>query len=94
MVVGLATVTLRLADPRSLKDKRRVRSSVTARVRSRFNVSIAEVDDHDRWGTLTLGIACVSTDAAHAHEMLEKVVRAISRERLDADMLDYEIEML
>jgi uncharacterized protein YlxP (DUF503 family) len=94
VVVGVATVTLHLADPLSLKDKRRVVKSVTQRVRARFNVAAAEVGDHDAWGTATLAIACVSTDAGHAHGLLEKVVRWIERERLDAVLADYRIELL
>ena len=94
MVVGLATVRLRLPAAATLKDKRRLRTSVTARVRNRFNVAVAEIDDHDVHGYLTLGIACVSTDAGHAHAMLEAVVRSIARERLDADLANYEIELL
>jgi len=94
MVVGLATVRLRLPEAATLKDKRSLRSSVTARVRNRFNVAVAEVGEHDARGSLTLGIACVSTDAGHAHAVLETVVRSIARQRLDADMIDYDIEML
>lgn len=94
MVVGLARVTLGLPETASIKDKRRVRQSLVARLRARYNVAIAEVDDHDSWGRLTLGVACVSTDARHAHATLEKVVQAIERERLDAEFLDYAIELL
>jgi uncharacterized protein len=94
MVVGLATVTLRLPTAASLKDKRHVVKSVVTRVRTRFNVAIAETDDHDAWTTATLGIACVSTDSAHAHAVLEHVVRVIQAERLDADLVDYRIELL
>ena len=94
MVVGLATVTLQLHEAASLKDKRRVVKSVIDRLRPRFNVAIAEVDSHEVWGTVTLGIACVSTDGAHAHAMLEKVVRTIDNERLDADLAHYGIVLL
>ncbi len=94
MVVGLATVTLHLHAASSLKDKRRLVKSVTKRIHTRFNVAIAEVDSHDAWGTATLGVACVSTDGAHAHAMLEKVVSVIENERLDANLADYRIELL
>lgn len=94
MVVGLATVSLRLEGATSLKDKRSVVKRVVARTRSKFNLAVAEVDTHDRWDTVTLGLACVSTDAGHAHAVLEKAVRFIEGERLDAELLDYEIEML
>jgi uncharacterized protein YlxP (DUF503 family) len=93
MVVGLATVTLQLHYAESLKDKRRVVKSVVDRLRPRFNVSIAEVDHQESWGTAVLAIACVSNSSAHAHAMLEKVVSTIDRERLDADLAHYAIEL-
>lgn len=94
MVVGVATVALGLPETASLKDKRRVRQSVIARIRSRFNVAVAEVADQDSWGRLTLAVACVSTDARHAHAMLQKVIDAIDRERLDVEFLDCSVELL
>jgi len=94
MVVGLATVTLQMYEAASLKDKRSVVKHVIARVRARFNVAVAEVGSHDAWQTITLGIACVSTEAGHAHAMLEKAVRLIEDARLDAELVDYGIEML
>lgn len=94
MVVGVATVTLMLPQASSLKDRRRVVKSVIGRVRTRYNVAIADVDGHEVWSGVTLGIVCVSTESGHAHAMLERVVRAIEHERLDADLLDYSIEIL
>lgn len=87
------TVSLHVADAASLKDKRSVVKRLVSRVRTKFNVAVAEVDTHDAWRTITLGVACVSTDRAHAHRVLEKVARAIESERVDAEMMDYRIEM-
>jgi uncharacterized protein YlxP (DUF503 family) len=64
-----------------------------ARVRKDFNVSIAEVDQQDSWQAATLGIACVSADSAYAHGLLSRVVEAIQSYRLDAEVIDYTIEM-
>jgi uncharacterized protein YlxP (DUF503 family) len=93
-VVGLATVTLQAPEAMSLKDKRRVVKSLIARLRARYNVAVAEVDAHDTWRTIALGIVCVSTDAAHAHAMLEKAMATIEHERLDVMLVDYQIELL
>jgi hypothetical protein len=62
MVVGLLSLELMLAENHDLKGKRQVLKSVKDRVRRRFNVSIAEVDDLDLWQSATLGVACVSKD--------------------------------
>ncbi len=94
MVVGCAQFSLHVPEAQSLKEKRAVLQRIKARVRQRFNVSIAEVDHHDVWGTVTLAVATVTNDAAHAHSVLEKVVRAIETDRPDLELFDYSIEML
>jgi len=94
MVIGTCTIDLRLPANGSLKDKRRVIKSIISRVHREFNVAIAEVDSHDSWQAATLGLACVSTDAGHAHQILQSVVDWIERARLDAEVLDYRIEIL
>ena len=92
MVVGICTVTLRLPGNGSLKGKRGVLKSLMARLRQEFNVSVAEVDSHDDWQRAVLGIACVSTDVAYAHGLLERAVQWIESNRPDVQLLDYQIE--
>ena len=93
MTVGVCRVTLRLPENSSLKGKRQLVRSLTARLHNKFNVAVAEVDDNDRWQIATLGVTCVSNDSAHAHEILERVVTFIQQTRLDAELLDYEVEV-
>ncbi len=94
MNVGICRVKLRLPENGSLKGKRSVIKSVTAQVRNKFNVSVAEVDDNDAWQLATIGISCVSNDQRYTNEVLSKVVAFIANSRFDAEMLDYEIEIL
>ena len=94
MHVGTCIVKLRLPENGSLKGKRQVSRSIIERVKNRFNVSIAEVEDQDLWQSLTLGISCVSNSAPHANEILSKVVNFIENNRFDAELVDYEIEMV
>ena len=94
MNVGVAKIRLRLPENLSLKGKRRVLKSIISRVEGKFTVSIAEVNDNDRWQLATLGISCVSNDKRHANEILSKVVDFIVRGRFDVEILDYEIEIL
>ncbi len=94
MVIGVCTLVLDINSSHSLKDKRRVVKSILAKVRNQFNVSIAEVDANDAWQSAVLGIACVSNDASHAHGLLTKVVETIINSRFDAQVAEYEIEIL
>jgi uncharacterized protein YlxP (DUF503 family) len=94
MHVGVARVTLHLAENSSLKGKRMVVKSVVQRVRNRFNVAVAEIDTQDAWEVITLGIVCVSEDPRHATEMLSKVIAFIESERLDAEVGAVEFELI
>ena len=78
-VVGVAHITLYLDDSFSLKDKRQVVRSITARVRNQFNAGIAEVADLNDMRVATLGIVCISNQAAHANEMLATIIGFIER---------------
>ena len=43
---------------------------------------------------MTLGVSCVSTDAAHANEILSRVVSYVEANRRDVELLDYELEII
>jgi len=92
--VGVCRLMAHLPESSNLKDKRQVSRSLTTRIRNQFNVSVAEVDDNDLWQRLTLGICCVSNDAAHANEMLSRVVSFVEAFRGDLVVLDYETEII
>ncbi len=93
MIVGVCRVSLRLPENGSLKGKRQVVRSLITRLRNKFNVAVAEVADNDRWQIATIGVTCVSNDARHAQEMLDRVVSYIERSRLDAELIESEIEV-
>ena len=94
MNVGVAKITLRLAGSFSLKDKRRVVNSVRDRVRSKFNVAVAEVDQNDAWQTAVIGVTCVSNNVRHADQTLDNVLAFIESDRPDAEVIDCEMETL
>jgi uncharacterized protein YlxP (DUF503 family) len=94
MNVGACGINLRLPENLSLKGKRRVLKSITAQVRNKFNVSVAEVDDNDLWQLAKLGICCVSNDKRYTNEVLSKVVDFIDKGRFEVEILNYEIEIL
>ena len=93
MIIGVCRITLRLPENSSLKGKRQVLRSLTTRLRNKFNIAVAEVADNDRWQIATIGLTCVSNDARHAQEMLDRAVQFVEQTRLDAELIDSEIEV-
>lgn len=73
MVVGVGIIELLIHNAASLKSKRQVVKSILSRVRSKFDISIAEVGNQDKWQRCTLGFAVVTNERGHAHTMLQSV---------------------
>jgi uncharacterized protein YlxP (DUF503 family) len=92
--VGLLTIELYVPGITSLKEKRGVVKPLLARLRKEFNVSAAEIEDNDQLGHAVLGVACVSPSADYAHGLLTRVAESVSEWRLDAELVDYRIELL
>jgi len=94
MNVGVCKIKLRLPENSSLKSKRQVVKSITSRIRNKFNVAVAEIDDHEMWQLATIGICCVSNDRRYTNRVLSKVVDFVVGSRFEVEILDYEIEIL
>jgi hypothetical protein len=94
MNVGVCQVSLRLPENLSLKGKRQVLKSVSSRIRNKFDVCVAEVDDNDAWQLATIGIGYISNNKRHTNQVLSNVVDFITKSRFDVELLDYEIEIL
>jgi hypothetical protein len=92
MIIGTLTVRLALREAHSLKDKRHVIKGLKDRLRSKFNVSVAEVDHQDEWQRAQLGIAMVGTDSRYVNSVLSSVVEHL-RFVPGAELVDYELEM-
>ncbi len=94
MTVGACRITLRLPENQSLKGKRKVLKSLISRLHNKFNVSAAEIDSHDSWQTAVIGVSCTSNDDQHVSKVLGSVMDFVRRERLDAEIVDYQTEIL
>jgi len=90
MVVGVLRLTLYIPGASSLKDKRQVVRKVVDRLRSRFNVSVAEVGDNDIWQRARIGISAVANDHSFVNEVLDKCTRDAGN---IAEILDREMEI-
>ncbi len=93
IAVGLLTVDLQIPASRSLKSKRKVVSSITAKLRQRFNVAVAEVDFQDKWQRCRIGVSAISNDGQVVENQLRAALEMIEGTGLVV-VLDSEFEIL
>jgi hypothetical protein len=91
MTVGIARITLFVPESHSLKEKRMVLRRVKDRVRNKFNVAVAEVDENDVWQRAVVGLALVGNDRRFVESALDEVVRFV---RDLAETTDVQRELL
>ena len=77
MTVGIARVTLFLGEAHSLKEKRMVLRRIKDLTRNKFNVSVAEVSENDRWQRAVLGLTLVGSDRRFTESALDEVLKFI-----------------
>ena len=96
MKVGALRIKIRLPENQSLKGKRGLVKSISARASNKFNISVAEIDDQGLWQLATLGVSCVGNDGRHIVEVLTRVADFIEGEarRAGAEIIDHEVEVL
>jgi uncharacterized protein len=74
MVIGAMIIEFHIHDNQSLKGKRKIVKSMIGKVKSRFNVSIAEVGSNDLWQKIELGVSAVGNDRRFIDSSLASVL--------------------
>lgn len=93
MLVGVLEMDLYLPSCNSLKEKRYVMKSLKDKMKSRFNISVAETDSQDLWQRSTLVVAVIATSGSRANSLLSKVVKFVEEDRR-LQLLDYRLKFL
>ena len=74
MIVGVLTAHLSLQGITSLKGKRSIIKSLIGRLKSRFNISISEIDHQDSKILAVIGISIVGNDSHFIDQQFDAVV--------------------
>jgi uncharacterized protein YlxP (DUF503 family) len=74
MIVGVLTANLSLQGITSLKGKRSIIKSLIGRLKSRFNISISEVDHQDSKALAVIGISIVSNDSHFISQQFDAII--------------------
>ena len=92
MFVGVGQVELFIPESGSLKSKRFVLKSIKTKIRNKFNVSVAEVENNDKWQRASLGIAVVSNDKKIVDSTLNQAINFIEND-FRVEVIDRSIEI-
>lgn len=80
MIIGVMKAQLHLQGVTSLKGKRSIVKSLLGRLKSRFNVSVSEVDHQDEKTHAVIGIAVVSNETRFIDQQFDAIVHFMQRD--------------
>ena len=80
MIVGVLKAQLHLQGITSLKEKRSIIKSLLGRLKSRFNISISEVDHQDEKTSAVVGIALISNDTRFINQQFDSIIDFMRRD--------------
>ena len=95
-MIAFLTLELHIEAAQSIKDRRQVVRSLKDRLRTSFNISIAELDAAELWNRATIGIVSIS----HSRDYLDGLMKNVEREAMKlannagAEVLDSWVEFL
>lgn len=91
MVIGLCQILLRTPETFSLKDKRQITASLKSKIRSRYNLSVAETGQQKERRLAELSLAAVATGREQAHQLFMAVLRLVENDGR-GEVVDFRIE--
>jgi uncharacterized protein YlxP (DUF503 family) len=91
MKVLLVKITLRASWSHSLKEKRMVVKSIVQKLKNKFNISVAEVEEQDIHQIIVIGIAGICGTSAQVDATLENIITFIEC-NTDAEIINIQKE--
>ena len=87
-------MTFRLHAPwvHSLKEKRMIVKSLTAKLQNKFHVSTAEIDEQDTHQIIVIGVAAIAPHNAYADSLMDEISLFVE-ENCEAEILDEQREV-
>ena len=74
IVIALLTLDIHIPHAHSLKDKRMILRSLKDRLRTKFNVSVSEVDHHDLWQRSQISVVTVGSEERFLQKVLQEAI--------------------
>lgn len=84
-------ITLRASWVHSLKEKRMVVKSIVQKLKNKFNISAAEVEDQDIHQTIVVGVAGICGTSAQIDSTMENIINFVDS-NTDAEIINIQKE--
>lgn len=91
--VGILYFRLFIPLSGSLKSKRSVLKSIKDRIHNRYNVSVAEIGDMDKWQSAVLGVCAINSDQKYLDQQLQDILSFVEREG-NIHLAEHKIEFI
>ncbi len=79
MHIGVLYIDVFINSSQSLKQKRTVLTGLKTQVRSKFNVSIGELGNNDKWQLATLGFSMIGKDNRYIDGVLQNLLSFVDK---------------
>lgn len=93
MLIGKVIFKIFIPYSHSLKEKRSVIKSLMTRLKNKFNVSIAEIDQNDQWQIAVIGIAMVSNSMPVLDKHLQELINTVDNNN-EYEIVDIQREII
>jgi hypothetical protein len=86
-------MVLFIHDSNSLKEKRMILHSLKARLRNRFNISVLQTADEDKWQKASIAVVGAAINSRMMHRILSQVVNFV-QDVNQFELIDYKMELI
>jgi len=93
MKILIMSITLRASWSHSLKEKRMVVKSIIQKLKNKFNISVAEVDQQDIHQTIVIGVVGICGTTSQLDSTMEHIITYIES-NTDAEIIDIQKEVI
>jgi len=76
-MISVCQVEIYIYESNSLKDKRRILKSIIDKLKSKYNITIAETDYNEKWNRSVITFAAVSNSGKFSDKIINKVLSRI-----------------
>jgi hypothetical protein len=94
MHTGTCKIELYLPMNQDLKGKRRIVKSLSDQIRSRFNVSVSEIENNELWQIATIGIAIISNKIIILNRTFDQIFSFIESSNHDLNIISHDTEII